>query len=126
MRCASGSGSERQVSEQVGERAISMMAKNARFDGERQFVPTAAVVFSSRRAGRRCRRIAAVRCRCRRGVVSTPSDKPHSTLDKATQKHFGSDSPTTKKLVLSRVMSGITLQRYPGRHRGGNGWGKCT
>ena len=97
MRCASDS--ERQVSEQVGEWAISMMADSC-FDGERQVAPTSP--FSSRRGGRRCHRIAAVRGRCRRGVVSPPSDKPYSTLDKVNQKTFWSDSSTENVLVLSR------------------------
>ena len=98
MRCASAS--ERQVSEQVGEWAISMMADPC-FDGERQFAPTAAVVaFSSRRGGRRCRRIAAVRGRCRRGIASLPSDKPYCTLDKANSKHFGPDPPTKNMSVF--------------------------
>ena len=50
--------------------------------------------FSSRRGGRRCRRIAAVRGRCRRGVVNPLSDKPHSTLDKVNQKRFGPEVHT--------------------------------
>ena len=59
---------------------VSMMADSC-FDGERQFYRPPSSSFSSRRGGRCCRRIAAVRVRCRRGVVSPTSDKPHSTLD---------------------------------------------
>ena len=82
MSCASDS--ERKVSEQVGKWAISMMVDSC-FDGKRQFVQTAVVAFSSQRGGRRCRHIAAVRGRCRRGVVSPPSDRPHSALDKVNR-----------------------------------------
>ena len=48
-------------------------------------------LFLLEKGGRRCCHISAVRGRCRPGVVSTPSDKPHSTLDKANQKYFGPD-----------------------------------
>ena len=52
--------------------------------------------------GRRCHRIAAVRGRCRRCVVSTLSDKPHSTLDKVNQKKMLQTRPP--KTLLSYLV----------------------